>query len=73
MGIDIVHEGTKQANKPLAQHIKNYLRDDYVLIGTDGPDDNVLKTKPPLCFNKENAEEVVSAIDKAILAFKENA
>ncbi len=27
-----------------------------VLIGTDGPLHNVIKLKPPMCFNAQNAE-----------------
>ena len=33
-----------------------------ILISTDGPDDSVLKTKPPLCFRKANVKDVVDAI-----------
>lgn len=63
LGIDIVKEGSKETDKKLASTIKNELRNRHILISTDGPDDNVLKTKPPLCFTKQNAEEVTEAID----------
>jgi 4-aminobutyrate aminotransferase-like enzyme len=33
-------------------------------IHNDGPFDSVIKTKPALCFTKENAKEVVENIDK---------
>ena len=38
-----------------AQALKNELRESYILIGTDGPSNNVLKIKPPLPFNRENS------------------
>jgi len=66
IGIEIIHGNNGETNKTLAHHIKNELRNKFILISTDGPDDSVLKTKPPLCFTKENAEQVVEAIDKVL-------
>ena len=66
LGVEIVKEGGQETNRELAHHIKNALRNRFILISTDGPDDSVLKTKPPLCFTKENAKEVVDAIDEIL-------
>lgn len=63
LGVEIIHPENGTTNYALAQHIKNTLRQKYILISTDGPDDNVLKTKPPLCFTKANAKQVVDTID----------
>ena len=30
-----------------------------IVISVDGPDQNVLKMKPPMCLTLENAKEVV--------------
>lgn len=59
LGVEIVKEGTHDHDTELAALIKNEMRNRNILISTDGPHDNVLKTKPPLCFTKENAEQVV--------------
>jgi len=59
---------TRQPDQKLAQHIKNELRHKHILISTDGPYDNVLKTKPPLCFTKLNAKEVVVTIEEILNA-----
>lgn len=69
LGIEIVDGKTLKADTQLAQHIKNQLRQKHILISTDGPYDSVLKTKPPLCFTKENAQEVVGAIDSTLVAY----
>jgi ethanolamine-phosphate phospho-lyase len=61
LGFEIVDEAGKQ-NTALAAHIKNELRNRHMLISTDGPFDNVLKSKPPLCFDQSNAERVVENI-----------
>jgi 4-aminobutyrate aminotransferase-like enzyme/Ser/Thr protein kinase RdoA (MazF antagonist) len=42
--------------------IANRLRDQGVLIGTDGPLHNVLKIRPPMPFNKENADYLVARL-----------
>ncbi len=50
----------------IAQHIKNELREKFILISTDGPFDNVIKSKPPLCFSKNNVDEVIEAVEKIL-------
>ncbi len=47
----------------LASHLKNALREASVLVSTDGPHENVIKIKPPLTFDRENADELVSKMD----------
>ncbi len=69
IGIDMVKPGTKEPDTQLAQHIKNALRERHILVSTDGPYNNVIKSKPPLCFTGENVEEVVANIQE-ILADK---
>ena len=59
LGIDIIKPGTKEPDTQLAHYIKNTLRERHILVSTDGPADNVIKSKPPLCFTQNNAEEVV--------------
>ena len=66
IGCEIVIDNTKKPNTSLAIHIKNELRRKQILISTDGPFDNIIKTKPALCFNLENAETVVKAIDEIL-------
>jgi 4-aminobutyrate aminotransferase-like enzyme len=44
------------------------MRDRRVLIGAAGRWGNVLKVRPPLCFSKANAEQVVSALAEALEA-----
>jgi 4-aminobutyrate aminotransferase-like enzyme len=52
----------------LAQKVKNQLRENFVLVSTDGPFDNVIKSKPPLCFSTENVDEVIEKLTE-ILSF----
>ena len=68
IGCEIVIDNTKKPNTKLARHIKNELRRKHILISTDGLFDNIIKSKPALCFSKENAEVVVEAIDEVLKA-----
>lgn len=66
IGVEIVKENSIAPNTELAHYIKNKLRDRFILISTDGPYDSVLKTKPPLCFTKANAKQVVNTIETVL-------
>ncbi len=66
LGIDMVQPGGTTADTVLAQKLKNELRERHILVSTDGPYDNVIKSKPPLCFNKHNALRVVETIDSVL-------
>ena len=66
LGIEITKNNSLEPDTELASTIKNELRNNGILISTDGPRDSVLKTKPPLCFTKENAAFVVKSIEKVL-------
>ncbi len=66
LGVEMVKENSMEPDTELAHGIKNKLRNENILISTDGPYDNVLKTKPPLVFTKENALKVVGHIDRIL-------
>lgn len=67
IGIDFIKDrSTKEPATEIAQLVKNELRRRYILVDTDGPFDNVIKSKPPLCFNKSNVDEVVITLDKIL-------
>jgi ethanolamine-phosphate phospho-lyase len=67
LGLELVTDNKNKApNTKLAADVKNKLRERNILIGTDGPFDNVLKIKPPICFTKENADELAGNIDEIL-------
>lgn len=66
LSVELVRPGSLEPDTALAQRIKHTLRDQNILISTDGPYDSVLKTKPPLCFTKENATLVVDSMREVL-------
>tara|TARA_B100001245_G_C22890837_1_gene429011 strand:- start:1600 stop:2895 length:1296 start_codon:yes stop_codon:yes gene_type:complete len=60
IGIELIsNTDTLKPNKTLAAKIMNQMKNAGILISIDGPDHNVLKIKPPMVFNLENANELV--------------
>ena len=60
IGIELIsNTDTLKPNKTLATKIENQMKNAGILISIDGPDHNVLKIKPPMVFNLENANELV--------------
>ena len=50
-----------------ASYFANRMRENGFLMSTDGPLHNVIKIKPPMCFNKENVDFLLEWIDKILL------
>jgi 4-aminobutyrate aminotransferase-like enzyme len=69
IGVEIIKENSMEVDTKLASIIKNELRNRNILISTDGPFNNVIKLKPPLCFTKENAKKVVDNIDEVLKTY----
>ena len=42
------------------------MKDHGILMSTDGPENNVLKIKPPLVFSIDNAKEVLFYLKKIL-------
>ena len=65
VGVELMTADGQPATKAAAQVI-NALRERRILIGSDGPDDNVLKIRPPLCFDKSNADHLLDQLNEVL-------
>ena len=65
IGIELVKDELVPAAAE-SQTIVNNMKDKGLLLSTDGPDHNVIKIKPPLVFNKENADDLVKKLDETM-------
>jgi len=66
VGVDLIKPTAEDPRAPhtrAAEHILNRMKQERVLIQSDGPHDNVLKLKPPLVFNKANADKFVDTLE----------
>jgi 4-aminobutyrate aminotransferase-like enzyme len=67
IGVELVRDRkTLEPAAAEASDVVNRLREEGILIGTDGPYHNVLKIRPPMPFTKEDADVLASALETAV-------
>ncbi len=63
LGFELVEPDLAPATAP-AKYLKNRMRHLGFLMSTDGPHENVIKIKPPMCFTRKNAQQLVHYLDR---------
>ncbi|XP_018374410.1 PREDICTED: alanine--glyoxylate aminotransferase 2-like isoform X2 [Trachymyrmex cornetzi] len=67
VGIELVRDRIKRIPATAeAKHVVSRMKEKKILISSDGPDDNVLKLKPPMVFTLENVNHFVSVLDEVL-------
>ncbi|KAM6116450.1 LOW QUALITY PROTEIN: 5-phosphohydroxy-L-lysine phospho-lyase [Pterocles gutturalis] len=67
IGVDLIKDQAERTPATAeAEYLITRLKEEYILLSTDGPGRNVLKFKPPMCFNMDDAKFVVDTIDKLL-------
>ncbi|QTD38878.1 aminotransferase class III-fold pyridoxal phosphate-dependent enzyme [Polaribacter batillariae] len=68
LGFELVNNYLQPLPKQ-TEYLINRVKDFGILMSSDGPDNNVIKIKPPIIFSKKDAQEVIFYLK---LVFKEN-
>ncbi|XP_061046011.1 5-phosphohydroxy-L-lysine phospho-lyase isoform X6 [Eubalaena glacialis] len=72
IGVDLIKdEATRMPATEEADYVVSRLKENYILLSTDGPGRNVLKFKPPMCFSLDNAQHVVAKLDAILTDMEE--
>lgn len=67
IGVELVkNRNTLEPALPEIDIVVEKIKSKGYLLSTDGPLHNVLKIKPPLTFNKQNADELLQYLDEAL-------
>ena len=67
LGLEFVADNESRTPDPeLASRVKQDLFRRKILLSTDGPDENVIKFKPPMVFDEANAGRLISCLDDAL-------
>ncbi len=67
VGVELVTDRESRAPATAAaRHVVNRLREERILIGTEGPADNVLKIRPPLTIGREDVELIVATLGEVL-------
>ena len=62
LGLELINADGTEATE-VCTYIKNRMRDHRILIGSEGPKDNVLKIRPPLTIDVEDAAMIATTLD----------
>jgi 4-aminobutyrate aminotransferase-like enzyme len=67
LGVELVRD--RESLEPASEEaslVVDLMREAGVLLGTDGPHDNVLKVRPPMPFDEANADDLITELDRAL-------
>jgi 4-aminobutyrate aminotransferase-like enzyme len=64
IGVELVKNGQPATTE--ADNIVNRMREEGILLGTDGPEHNVLKIRPPMPFSHADADFLLAVLGRAI-------
>ena len=67
LGVELVRD--RESLEPAGEEASlavDLMREAGVLLGTDGPHDNVLKIRPPMPFDESNADDLITELDRAL-------
>ncbi|RZS79193.1 hydroxylysine kinase /5-phosphonooxy-L-lysine phospho-lyase [Phyllobacterium myrsinacearum] len=69
LGIELVTDRkSKEPATQIARAINNGARERGVLMGTEGPHDNILKLRPPMIFSRANADYLIDVLEDTFTA-----
>jgi len=67
IGIELVtNRDTKEPATLLAEYVVAKFKESYILMSTEGKYGNVLKFKPPMVFNQQDANHLLTTFDEIL-------
>jgi len=67
IGLDLVEDReSRREGTKLASFVKNRMREHRILMGSEGPADNILKIRPPMTIEEEDVDMILSVMDKVL-------
>ncbi|WP_298863929.1 aminotransferase class III-fold pyridoxal phosphate-dependent enzyme [uncultured Sulfitobacter sp.] len=65
LGVELIHPNGSEATD-ICTYVKNRMRDHRILTGSEGPKDNILKIRPPLTIDAQDAEMIITTLDQIL-------
>ena len=73
LGVELVKDrATREPAGSEASRTVNRMREEGILLGTEGPHHNVLKIRPPMPFTSEDADVLASTLDRVLAEIERN-
>ncbi|KAB0802379.1 hypothetical protein PPYR_04565 [Photinus pyralis] len=72
VGVELVTDQIQRLPaKEIATYVVSRMKEERVLLSSDGPEENVIKFKPPMVFSKENVDTVMLLLNRVLLEVKD--
>ena len=65
LGVELINPDGSEATE-ICAYVKNRMRDHRILIGSEGPKDNILKIRPPLTIDQQDIGMLITILDKVL-------
>ncbi|UWQ91464.1 aminotransferase class III-fold pyridoxal phosphate-dependent enzyme [Rhodobacteraceae bacterium M382] len=65
VGVEMVNPDGTEATQ-ICSYVKNRMRDFRILIGSEGPKDNILKIRPPLTIDTQDVDMILWALNQVL-------
>ncbi len=67
IGLDLVEDrASRKEATSVANYIINRMREHRILMGCEGPKDNILKIRPPLTIDKDDIDMILAKMDQVL-------
>lgn len=67
IGVELViSQKTREPATDVANYVLNRMREERILMGTEGPADNILKIRPPLTIDKSDVDMILNVLDQVL-------
>jgi 4-aminobutyrate aminotransferase-like enzyme/Ser/Thr protein kinase RdoA (MazF antagonist) len=67
VGVELVKDrDTRAEGTEIAAYVKDRMRDHRILLGSEGPKDNILKIRPPLTITPDDIDMILVSLDSIL-------
>lgn len=73
VGIELVLDRKRRTPATAeAKYVVYRMKEQKIIVSSEGPDYNILKLKPPMCFSVDNANQFVAKLDDILQEVETN-
>ena len=65
VGVELIRPNGSEATE-ICSYVKNRMRDFRILIGSEGPKDNILKIRPPLTIEADDISMITTVLERVL-------
>jgi 4-aminobutyrate aminotransferase-like enzyme len=66
VGVEMIVDNKLSPATRIAAYIVNRMKEKRILIGVEGPSDNILKIRPPLTINDDDIDCILISLEECL-------